>query len=524
MRRLGVLAAAALAIPAAAMAQTAGQQNAAALIAHYESSGNPTSQNPLPGSTSSGLYGFLNGTWSRWAPQAGVSLSQYPTAASAPASVQTAVFYKDFNTQGFADWTCAGCDARATAAIQAAGGTSAFAQGSTSPSDYAAMDAPGGVQNYFAQNGGSPDSVGNPSPSVAAPGTAALGTSTTLTPYGAAPTTGTTGTSTSGTTSPTSTTLPSFNSTPGPLSTPFTLFYSQVITATQQEVTSDIGEVQVMVNHYLLPLVTLAFVVLLIRMLFGRYLIDHVAAWVVKLAIIVPLVAASSTLYQQYVAGPVFGLPQWWSQYITSTGGQFNVASPAVPFDKAYTSVAATEQGIWKETHGLISDARNAVGLFAARSLADLSLGALFVPVVILTLLSDVLVIFGPVLIPFALFHRTAFLFWNWVWAVATVLLSLLAIDIVLSLYMSVVALLMQDLSVTGTADNDAVGFWSAALIMVFLGLSVAYVPALITRIGTGVSVSMASASYFMSAGPIRDTGMRVLNAPSNLLRRWTGI
>lgn len=502
VRLARILAAAAvLAFVGTARAQTASSSglSAAALIAHYESSGNPSAQSNQ--STASGLYGFLNGTWSTYAPQAGVSLSQYPTAASAPASVQTAVFYADFNRNGFNDWTCQGCDPAAAAAIQAAGGAAAFATGSTNPADYASLNTPSGLQSYFAGNGAS-----------AVAGCEGVTCALPTTPT-------TTGTPMSG-----GATLPPFSSTPGQLSTPFTWFYNQVITATQQEVTSDIGAVQTMVGHYLLPLVTLAFVVLLIRMLFGRYLIDHAAAWVAKLAVIVPLVAAGSTLYTQFVVGPVFGFPQWWSQYITSTGGQFTTTSPATPFDQAYTSVASTEQAIWKETHGLINDVRNAIGLEASADLADLSLGAMFVPLVILTLLSDMLVIFGPVLIPFALFHRTAFLFWNWVWALATVLLSLFAIDIVLSMYMSVVGSLMQALSVTGTADNDAVGFWSAALIMVFFGLSVAYVPALLSRIGTGVSVSMASASYFMSAGPVRDAGARVLNAPSNLLRRWTGV
>jgi hypothetical protein len=473
--------------------------NPAALIAQYESSGNPTAQSSK--STASGLYGFVNGTWATYAPQAGVSLQQYPTAASAPASVQTAVFYADFNNNGFNDWTCPGCDPAATAAIQAAGGAGAFAQGSTNPADYASLNTAAGLQAYFAGNGtgtGATATTGMPGLSVA-----------TVDPSMPGAPTGT---------------LPPVTSAPGALSLPFTWVYNQVIAVTQQEVSGDIGAAQVMVNHFLLPLAVLSLVVLLLRMLFGRYLIGHAAAWVAKLALVVPLVAAGSTLYTQFVVQPVFGLPQWWAQYVVPTGGQFTPASPAAIFDQVYAATAATEQKIWSEAHGLIDDIKVAVGEAAAKLLIILSLGALFIPFAVLTLLSDVLVVLGPVLIPFALFQRTAFLFWNWIWATATVLLSLFAIDIVLAMYSNVMNALVQSMSTTGTADNDMVSFWGAALVMVLLGFSAAYVPALVARIGTGVTVSMAAASYWMSAGPVRDAGMRVINAPSNLLRRWTGV
>jgi hypothetical protein len=480
------------------VAQAAGL-NPAALIAQYESSGNPAAQSNK--STASGLYGFINGTWATYAPQAGVSLAQYPTAASAPASVQTAVFYADFNNNGFSDWTCPGCDPAATAAIQAAGGAGAFAQGSTNPADYASLNTATGLQAYFAGNG-----LG--STAITTVGTDGLSVSTVDPGTPGAPTG----------------TLPPVNSTPGALSLPFTWVYNQVITATQQEVTGDIGSVQTMVGHYLLPLAVLSLVVLLLRMLFGRYLIDHAAAWVARLALVVPLVAAGSTLYTQFVVQPVFGFPQWWAQYIAPAGGQFTLSSPAAPFDQVYTATAATEQKIWSEAHGLVDDIKVAVGDVAAWLLISLSLGALFIPFAVLTLLSDVLVVLGPILIPFALFQRTAFLFWNWVWATATVLLSLFAIDIVLVMYSNVMNALVTALGVTGTADNDMVGFWGASLVMVLLGFSAAYVPSLVSRIGTGVAVSMASASYFMSAGPVRDGAMRVINAPSNIIRRWTGV
>ncbi|HTT79754.1 MAG TPA: P-type conjugative transfer protein TrbL [Stellaceae bacterium] len=131
-------------------AVAAGTLNAAALVANFESNDNPAAVSGAPNSTASGLYGFQNGTWAEYAPQAGVSLSQCPTASSCGASQQTAVFYADFDQNGFSDWTCQNCDEKAAAAINADGVAASFAQGSTNAADYASLDTPDGLSSGLA--------------------------------------------------------------------------------------------------------------------------------------------------------------------------------------------------------------------------------------------------------------------------------------------------------------------------------------------------------------------------------------
>jgi hypothetical protein len=59
------------------------------LIGERESSWNPTATNP--DSSATGLFQFILGTWQSFATLAGVDITQYPTAASAPAAVQQTV-------------------------------------------------------------------------------------------------------------------------------------------------------------------------------------------------------------------------------------------------------------------------------------------------------------------------------------------------------------------------------------------------------------------------------------------------
>jgi hypothetical protein len=79
------------------------------IISQYESSNsnvpNQMGPNGTPLSTASGYYQIINGTWQQFAPQVGVDLNQYPTAMSAPQSVQAQVAGAIYNAQGFNPWS-----------------------------------------------------------------------------------------------------------------------------------------------------------------------------------------------------------------------------------------------------------------------------------------------------------------------------------------------------------------------------------------------------------------------------------
>jgi hypothetical protein len=107
-----------------------------------------------PSSSATGIFQDIHSTWTSAVQAIGLSPSQYPTAAQAPPSVQFAANAYLYNTQGFQPWTIG--DSTLSNNIASAGGTGAFAQPgtlSTNPADYAYLDQPGALQNYFSSGG-----------------------------------------------------------------------------------------------------------------------------------------------------------------------------------------------------------------------------------------------------------------------------------------------------------------------------------------------------------------------------------
>lgn len=104
--------------------------NPLSTIAKFES-GNKNIVNYLYNSnpskySASGYFQITNTTWRGIAPTAGINLSQYPTAMSAPYSVQEKAAGALYAKGGFSDWTCQGCNTPLRNYVNQQGGESAF--------------------------------------------------------------------------------------------------------------------------------------------------------------------------------------------------------------------------------------------------------------------------------------------------------------------------------------------------------------------------------------------------------------
>ena len=142
----------------------------------------------------------------------------------------------------------------------------------------------------------------------------------------------------------------------------------------------------------------------------------------------------------------------------------------------------------------------------------------MFVAIAVTTVLTFVALIAGPIIIPLTLFAVTRQVFWSWVGVLGTLLLSLLAVDIMLTLYEANMTAMLGAMTLSGTPDTDAPSVIALGIMVFILGSSVVFVPAMMGRIGGGVVAALDGASWYLAGGPVRAAAL----APVRLLgRRW---
>ena len=157
------------------------------------------------------------------------------------------------------------------------------------------------------------------------------------------------------------------------------------------------------------------------------------------------------------------------------------------------------------------------VGLIA-KILTALGLAAMFVAIAVTTVLTFVALIVGPIIIPLTLFAVTRQVFWSWVGVLGTLLLSLLAVDIMLTLYEANMTAMLGAMTLSGTPDTDAPSVIALGIMVFILGSSVVFVPAMMTRIGGGVVAALDGAAWYLAGGPVRAAASASLRMVG---RRW---
>jgi len=422
--------------------------------------------------------------------------SQYPTAASAPASVQFAVNAYLYNTQGFTPWTIG--DPTLAAQIQADGGTSAFAaQGSlsTNPAEYAALDQPGALAGYFQTNGTSLAGAG--------------GSGLTVTPVSATTAPGADGGVTAGTAGGAS-----------PLDRPFEWTYQQLITGVIGQVNTSINQVETMANGPLSAMLALAVIVLGISTLMGRMPIAEFKSRILRMAFVIALVAPGNTLYQNWVEGAVLGLPAYFANSLNQSSAVQSAASaPAQMFDAVYNVTWADALHIWHETPWSLKALFVAVALVIVAAVIVGALISMFFVFAAITFLTLVMMCVGPIFILALLFRELDRFLRGFVDVIVTLLIMLLIIDIVLGFFMTIMINLMGTFAPGSSPNTDLPGFAGMAIVLVIMGYSMTHLARLVERVGGGVTIALDSAGYWMRGQALADAA-RLASRTAGLLGR----
>ncbi len=435
--------------------------NPATAVAGPESSFGQNTQNPT--SSASGDYGFLTSTWQQDLAAIGGNTTQYPTAVSAPNSVQTAVFAYEYNTRGFSAWTCPNCDPVFTQELANNGGPSAYAAPgslSTNPTDYASLDTPGGLQAYFASNSGG-SFVG----AVAVGGGAQDGAN-------AAPNA-------------------------SPTAKPYSYAYTMLITGSAQGISNNIQNVQQFINPWLFPALALSIMVVAIATMFGRASINSLFSHMIRVSLVVAFVAPGSAFYTNYVINPVAGLPA-----AMATAFGVRNAGPAAVFDDANITLWAITETILGLTH--ISWQGDGLGTVLVVGflyvVGAIAIFLLFLPYLAVNYLLLLMLALGPIAIVTALFRVLDKWLMGFVDVVATLAVSMLAIDIVISLFEADIVQLFQGFVPSAVADSNVPAFLGLVGILGLMAFVVwKYLVPTIARMFSGVGLGLGDGALFLA-------------------------
>lgn len=454
---LAVAAVLALAVPIAAYAQAA--IDPAAVVARYESSGCVNNQNTR--STASGCFGFTNSTWTQYAPQAGVSLSQCPTAASCPVSSQFAVFAADVNSHGLSDWTCPGCDAGVSNAVNSGQLPASGYNLSTNPQDYAALDNQQNLQAYFAGGSG----VVAPAGSLTA-SQSVNPTSTTAT--AAAPTSAT------------------FS---GSTLQPFSWLWNQYQSAVATPIQNQINYVQQQAAGQIDGLAILILIIAGYLLFYGNLSMREAWSKMLRFLFVLPLVTDPG-VYNAWVVEPVNGIVTWLAQGLGVTGG---ASGPASLFDNVLQTYFSHVETAWAGTHGFGSDILN--GLLILGS-AIIIIGAsvlLFAVWLIAQALIEVVLILGPILLLGLLFDYTRGLFDRWIGALILLGLVTFCADMLSALFLGVVTNAFNRIAPTNSALADCLNLLAVGIVIAVLAAVLVILPRLLEHMAAAAGAPAMS-------------------------------
>jgi hypothetical protein len=419
------------------------------LIIQYESGGNPLAQSNS--STASGLAGDINATWATALQACGGpcgTIAQYPTAASAPIANQIAANNALINSQGLQPWLCPGCDNAFSQAVAANGGPSAFQTSGldTNPADFANFNTDPAAFQTFLTN---------------------VGVSTT-----GQPTTGTgTGTVTAN----------------ASLSTnPFQYVYSTLIDGITQQISTAIQATNTLVYPYLISAIALACAFMGVRVMFGRGSFDNFLSFVISATIVGTLLAPDSQEFLQWIQQPILELP-------TTLGTAFGVpdAGPAAIFDDSAHTLNAISNAIAANIPVSLGSIGNTLFVSFLWLVGIVALVVLFAPFLLTTFFLLLMVIIAPVPIIFGLFPLTRGWTKGYADTIATLALTLLAVDVVVSMIEGGLIQVLTGFNVSGSSQVDMAAFGTLAVVLGVMAFALWYMAPSVARIAGGVAVPM---------------------------------
>jgi TrbL/VirB6 plasmid conjugal transfer protein/Transglycosylase SLT domain len=326
--------------------------------------------------------------------------------------------------------------------------------------------------------------------------------------------------STTGTATPAAGTTTAASGAAGALSLhPFTWAYNALIASVINQVNTSINQVETLASTPLTGVLVLMVIITGVHTMMGRISFAEYKSRILRTAFVVALVAPGSTYFTNWVEAPVLGLPAYFATQFTNAPMTTNGTAPSAAsvLDAVFDAIATNATRIWSATPW-VRMPYVALVLAVVLVISAVSLTVVFLVFGVLTLFTLIMLCMAPVFILALLFRELDRFFRGFVDVMVTLLISLLAVDIVLGFFETVMLQLENSVYPGGQNYTDAMSMVGQAIVLGIMGYSIKYLTRLIERIGGGVSIALDQVGYAMRGGFLQTAAVAPIRAGSRRL------
>jgi hypothetical protein len=301
---------------------------------------------------------------------------------------------------------------------------------------------------------------------------------------------------------------------------PFTWAYNALIANVINQVNTAINQVETLASTPLTGVLVLMVIITGVQTMMGRISFAEYKSRILRTAFVVALVAPGSSYFTNWVEAPVLGPPAYFATQFTNAPMTTNGTAPnaATVLDAVFDATAVNATRIWSATPW-VRMPYVALVLAVVLVISGVSLTVVFLVFGVLTLLTLIMLCMAPIFILALLFREMDRFFRGFVDVMVTLLISLLAVDIVLGFFETVMLQLENSVYPGGQNYTDAMGMVGQAIVLGIIGYAVKYLTRLIERIGGGVSIALDQVGYAMRGGFLQTAAVAPIRAGSRLLR-----
>jgi type IV secretion system protein VirB6 len=220
---------------------------------------------------------------------------------------------------------------------------------------------------------------------------------------------------------------------------------------------------------------------------------------IVRMSFVVLLVSSASIYGEYVVSFFTTGLPDFFAQHIAGAPPGTN---PGASFDTIMVKMWLNATAVWEKAPWDFKAIYDGILIVLSLGIVACALVLMFAVFLVVQTLLGVVVAVGPLVILGYLFDYTKKIVDGWIDVLVTLSVVTLGVDIVLELLLKAITTALNDLTLTGSSDNQLQELLGISLVVLVLSAAVVILPRAVERIGSGVGVPMDHARRWLRGEP----------------------